>query len=60
MIVFSPISLIIHMIHMIPSSQSRQGSKQEVFTKLSQISTPKGITHQKMFKFMKAIMPKQK
>jgi len=42
------------------SSQSRQGSKQEIFTKLSKIFAPKGITRQKLLKLIKAIMSKQK
>ena len=40
-------------------SQSRQGSKQEIFAKPSKFVALKGITHQKLLKLMKAIMPKE-
>jgi len=39
------------------SSQSSQGLKQEIFIKPSQILAPKGITHQKLLKLIKAILP---
>ena len=37
--------------------KSRQGSKQEIFTKSSNNLAPKEITHLKLLKLMKAIMP---
>jgi len=39
------------------SSQLRLGSKQEIFTKPSQILAPKGITHKKLLKLTKTILP---
>ena len=39
------------------SSQTRQRSKQQIFTEPLKILSPKGITNQKLLKLMKAIMP---